>query len=228
MDETTRRGKIGRLPHHLREALNLRLLNGEPGPKILRWINAEEEAVKVLDEWFDGAPVDAQNLSAWRLGGYRDWVRRRERVENLKTLAGFARDLAKEAGGIADGAAAIIGGHILEALEQAGNLVVTGGGDDAEADPADGLAKMAKAVASLQNSSVARAKLDLAKRDSARKEEELSLAKEKFQRQTVEAFLRWAKSDDARKILDSGAPKHVQMDLLRELMFGPDDAGNEG
>jgi hypothetical protein len=213
-------GKIARLPHSLREEVNRRLLDGQGGPEILAWLNAHPEAAVVLRESFGGEPFNAENLSAWRLGGYRDWLARRDKSENLKTLSAFARDLAGSGGHIADGAAAIIAGQILEALEH----VAEAPPDDASgeaADPAKRLAQMASAIASLQSAGIARQRLDLDKRKARQKDSALQLAREKFERQTIEAFLKWAKSQEAAAILESGKPRHVQMGLLRELMFGP-------
>ena len=216
-------GKIARLPHAIRESLNCRLLDGESGASVLSWLNSLPETARVLAE-LGHEPVTPQNLSEWRKGGYAEWVQRRERVEHLKTLASFASNVARAGGGIADGAAAIMSGHILEALEQSANLMVTGGSEDAEKDPAAGLAKMASAIASLQSAQVARGKLELDKKNSERKDAELTLSREKFERQTVEQFWKWARTAEAAKILESGQPKHVQMSLLRDLMFG-DAAG---
>lgn len=216
-------GKIARLPHSIRETLNRRLLDGEPGAPLVAWLNGLPDTRRVLAECgFE--PITEQNLSDWRKSGYAEWVARRERVENLKTLSAFGFDLAKNGGGLADGAAAIVSGHILEALEQGANLAVTGGGEDSEQDPAAGLAKMASAIASLQGAQVARGKLELEKKNAARKDAELNLSREKFQKQTVGQFLKWARTPEAAKILESGQPKHVQMSLLRDLMFG-DAAG---
>jgi hypothetical protein len=223
MSARTRQGKIARLPHHLREEVNRRLLDGQTSKVILAWLNKNPDAKAIWEAHFEGAEATAQNLSEWRAGGYRDWTGRREKADALKTLSAFARDLAEASGGsLADGAAAILGGHILEALEESANLVVTGGSDDAEKDPNDGLVKMAKAVASLQKGSVARDKLNLDKRKTDQKDQQLQLDREKFEAQTIAKFLEWAKSPEAIAILDSGKPKHVQMDALRALMFGPD------
>lgn len=216
-----RQGKIARLPDSLRNEVNTRLLDGQPARAVLDWLNSQPEAVRTWDLYFEGAAATSQNLSEWRIGGFREWTSRREKTENLKTLSRFATDLAKSGGSIADGAAAIIGGQILEALENAGNLVVTGGSDDAEKDPLDGLAKIAAAVASLQKAGTARGKLELDKKRVRQKDASLALDREKFQTQTIAKFLEWAKSPEAISILDSGKPKHVQMDALRSLMFGP-------
>lgn len=215
-----RQGKISRLPHALREAVNVRLHDGQSAGVILAWLNAQKEAIRIWDEYFKGEAATEQNLSAWRQGGYAEWAGRKERAENLKTLSAFALDLTKSGGSIADGAASILAGQILEALEQGANLVATGGSDDAEKDPAAGLAKMASAIASLQTSGVARSKLELDKKRVAQKDASLKLDREKFEKQTVSKFLEWAKSPEAVAIMDSGKPKHVQMDKLRELMFG--------
>jgi hypothetical protein len=217
----TPNGKIARLPHQLREAVNARLLDGQTGPEILAWLNPLPDAAAVFARSFDGQPATLQNLSEWRTGGYAEWLARRERAESLKTLSAFARDLVGSGGNIADGAAAILSGQLLECLEQSANFAVTGGSDDAEADPTAALANMARAVASLQTSGVARQKLELSKRDQKRKEAELALARDRFQRQTVEQFIKWARSPEAAAILESGKPAHVQMSLLRDLMFGP-------
>ncbi len=216
----TRTGKIARLPHAVREEVNSRLLDGQSSRVILGWLNKHPQAVAVWDRDFEGVPASAQNLSEWKLGGWKEWRDRKERVENLKTLSTFANDLARAGGSIADGAAAILSGQILEALEQAGNLAVTGGTDDAEKDPNDGLAKIAAAVASLQKAQVSRGKLELDKKRVKQRDAQLELDRQKFETQTVAKFLEWARSPEAQAILDSGKPKDAILADLRTLMFG--------
>jgi hypothetical protein len=216
----TRTGKIARLPHSLREEINRRLLDGETSGTLLAWLNAEPEAVRIWEAHFEGVPASAENLSQWRLGGYKDWISRREKAEHLKTLSRFATDLVKSGGNIADGAASIMAGHILEAMEESANLVVTGGSDDAEKDPLDGLAKMAKAVAALQKGGIARQRLELDKVKVKQKDKSLLLDREKFESQTVSKFLEWARTPEAAAILDSGKSKEVVMADLRQLLFG--------
>lgn len=214
------KGKISRLPHALREQVNQRLLDGETAARILAWLNPLPDAIRTWDTYFNGDPATPQNLSEYRAGEYRKWLSRRDRTEDLKTLQDFAVRLAESGGNLADGAATIIAGDILTALESAGNLVVTGGSDDAERDPLDGLAKMAKAVASLQQSSLAKERLALDKRKTTQKDETLQLAREKFEKQTVEKFLQYAQTPEAQAILNSGSKKSIQMAELRKLIFG--------
>jgi hypothetical protein len=216
----TRKGKIARLPHALRTEVNTRLHNGQTGPVILKWLNSQPAAKKVWAEHFAGVAASEQNLSEWRTGGYREWLSRQERTEHLKTLSQFARDAANAGGNLADGAAAIIGGHILEALETAGNIAITGGSDDANKDPAAGLAKMAAAVATLQNSANAREKLALDKKRVSQKDKSLDIDREKLELQTCRAFIQWAKNPEIIAILDSGKPQSIQIPALREIMYG--------
>ena len=60
-----RQGKIARLPESLREQLNRRLREGQLGPQILPWLNAQPETIQTLAELFQGQPVTSQNLSDW-------------------------------------------------------------------------------------------------------------------------------------------------------------------
>ncbi|MCX6954641.1 MAG: hypothetical protein NTV51_21005 [Verrucomicrobia bacterium] len=86
----TRNGKIALLPRTVRDALNGRLLDGEPGPGLLAWLNREPAVRAVLAEHFGGRAINPQNLSAWRLGGFADWCRQRDRLEIAERLRGRA------------------------------------------------------------------------------------------------------------------------------------------
>lgn len=215
-----RQGKFARLPHALREQVNLRLHDGKSSGEILAWLNQHPEAIRVWDAHFEGAPATPQNLSEWRLGGYKEWEGRRQETENLKTLSQFASELACAGGSLADGAAAIASGQILVALENAGNIMITGGSDDAEKDPLEGLAKIAGAVASLQKATTARGKLDLDRKRVDQKDRQLALDQAKFERQTIEKFMQFAQRPEAQAILNSSAKKTAKMEDLRKLMFG--------
>ena len=70
----TRNGKIARLPLHIRENLNRRLQDGEPGKKLVAWLNSLPEVRSVIHTEFGCRPVREQNLSEWKQGGYRDWL----------------------------------------------------------------------------------------------------------------------------------------------------------
>jgi hypothetical protein len=93
---TTRNGKIARLPKTIREQLNRRLQDGEPGVRLVDWVNSLPEAQRMLAGEFNGQPINEQNLTAWRQGGYEDWVRHKEALDCARTLAEEAEELAGE------------------------------------------------------------------------------------------------------------------------------------
>ena len=63
----THNGKIGRLPHDIREQLNHRLDDGEPGGSLVEWLNALPEVLAALNsQKFGGCRISEQNLSKWR------------------------------------------------------------------------------------------------------------------------------------------------------------------
>ena len=107
MNETTHTGKIARLPRNIRDDLNQRLDAGEPGGRILAWLNA---LPAVQTAGFGGSGVNAQNLSNWRKGGYQDWLKQQERRILVHELTKHAEELATDAGGVE------IGNHLSAVL----------------------------------------------------------------------------------------------------------------
>jgi hypothetical protein len=95
---TTRKGKIARLPHHIREQLNARLEDNEPGPAILDWLNSLKQTHEIIKQWFNNRPITGQNLSDWRQGGYEDWRRSQQAQRIAETLSEEGRDVAGAAG----------------------------------------------------------------------------------------------------------------------------------
>ena len=81
-----RTGKIARLPHEIRQQLNRRLEDSEEAEPILKWLNALPEVKKVLNEKFGAHPLSKQNLSEWRLGGFREWQAREDAMDFLNNL----------------------------------------------------------------------------------------------------------------------------------------------
>jgi hypothetical protein len=95
----TRKGKIARLPRDLREELNRRLENGEPGVGLVDWLNSLPAVQQVLQAQFGGRPINEQNLSDWKAGGYQDWQEQEEKRGLLRQLTEEAGELSEDAGG---------------------------------------------------------------------------------------------------------------------------------
>ncbi len=80
-------GKIARLPRAVRAQLNPRPLDGEEGKQIAGWLNSLPEVNERLAELFEGRPINEQNLSNWRQGGYEDWLAHQEILALAAKLA---------------------------------------------------------------------------------------------------------------------------------------------
>lgn len=200
------KGKIARLPALIREAVNVRLLDGQPGPKIIGWLHTLPEVLSVLDEHFNEQPISAQNLSEWRTGAYQVWIEKRDKLDNMKLLSNYALKMAEAAGGsVSEGAAAIAGGKILELLETADEEDLIG---------------LSLALAKLRDSDAKMITAKVNKTKLTQKDREIALAEARFQQLTVEQFIKWARTPEAQAILNSGDSKPVQMKELIQLMFG--------
>lgn len=173
-----RLGKIARLPETIRAELNTRLRDGQLGPQILPWLNSHPAVVEVLTEHFSGQPINAQNLSDWRQGGYEEWQEKQDKTYRIKELASFAARLAQaNSTSIAEGAAAIASGKLLELLEA---------GSDPEAMDLEALGDVVSSLTSLRSAEIAQQRADLDREKLKRKDEEIALAKAQFEQRLKE------------------------------------------
>jgi len=83
----TRNGKIARLPQAVREQLNERLADGQPGNQLADWLNSLPEVNKLLAKEFAGEPVNEVNLTRWKQGGFLDWSLQQEARDLVRGLA---------------------------------------------------------------------------------------------------------------------------------------------
>jgi len=89
-----RNGKIARIPLEIREQLNCRLADGEPGNRLVEWLNSNPEVVKVMAEQFEGRPITDGNLSEWRAGGYEEWLTLDSFLNETRVISENAGQLA--------------------------------------------------------------------------------------------------------------------------------------
>ena len=82
-----RTGKIARLPAPIRNELNRRLNNGALGRELVPWLNALPEVQSVLAHRFANRPITEDNISAWRHGGFKEWLLEEERHARLRELS---------------------------------------------------------------------------------------------------------------------------------------------
>ena len=86
MSNTTRTGKIARLPKAVREELNRRLENSESGRSLTAWLNELPEVRTVMEARFAGSAIREQNLSEWKKGGCKDWLLQQEALAMVQTI----------------------------------------------------------------------------------------------------------------------------------------------
>ncbi len=112
-----RNGKIARLPRDIREELNRRLQDGEPGGSLLAWLNALPHVTQVLAKDFEGAAISKQNLCEWRTGGFAEWQARQEALVQARELAVDATELAAVTDGrLTDHLATVLAARYAAAL----------------------------------------------------------------------------------------------------------------
>lgn len=205
-----RKGKIARLPFAAREEINRRLLDNEPGQRIIEWINSTHKLR-------GPAAVTDSNLSDWRAGGFAEWLEGHEKVERTKSLAEYCLRLAEAGGGSMDLPAAIAGGQLMEVLEDFDPLAIK---NLLRSDPKNYLGVL-EMLARLQRSKADESKARQGDIKLAQSERALKLAEEKFERETCKLYLKWFADKRAEQIaLDKNLRPAVQVEKLRQLMFG--------
>jgi hypothetical protein len=89
----SRTGKIARLPREIRSQLNRRIMDAEPSPRLLDWLNALPEVRTLLQRDFAGSPITKQNLYEWKQGGYPEWIAQQDALDRATELAANATEL---------------------------------------------------------------------------------------------------------------------------------------
>ncbi|MHB1309459.1 MAG: hypothetical protein ACYDC1_04955 [Limisphaerales bacterium] len=205
---TIRLGKIARLPRAIRDPLNRRLQDGETGPPLLEWLNSLPEVQEVLGKEFGGRPVNAQNLSDWRRGGYRDWVAHQEALELAGRLAEDAADFqAEDRPVLSDTLSAWLAAQYAVA---ASTIARDGGARSLAA-----LRRLGADVAELRRGDHTRERLRLMR-------EEMAMTRERTKRQRVEEFWKWADSEVREQICRGFMTQAEKIEWLGRKMFGDD------
>jgi hypothetical protein len=113
----THTGKIARLSREIRDQLNRRLQDGEKGRRLVEWLNALPEVQSVLKAEFDGRSISGQNLSKWKLDGYREWLTQQEILGDTRQLSANARELTDATDGkLADHLATVLAARYASML----------------------------------------------------------------------------------------------------------------
>jgi hypothetical protein len=157
----SRTGKIAKLPPSLQGELNHQLERGIPGGVLVAWLNAHPTVQAVLSEFFAGAPVNEQNLSAWRRGGFADWQVRRQFFDQVREVAEDAGEFEKVAANMAGHASRLIAAHYAIALSvlPAPRAISSKAAAASDSDPYASLARL-KPLSAITRSVVALCRSD--------------------------------------------------------------------
>ena len=85
--------KIARLPRDIRNQLNRRLQDGEPGNRLVEWLNSLPEAQTDQSPKSGGNLFNGQDVSEWEQGGYRDWQAQQAALEQVRQLSADVAEL---------------------------------------------------------------------------------------------------------------------------------------
>ena len=112
--QRVRVGVIARLSAALRLEINCKLQDNLPAGEIAAWLLAEHAA----ELHYRGTLEQLRAcLVHWRQGGFADWQRQQQRLEEMKAQQEFALQLARQNNGAVEQAAlAMAASHIYEVL----------------------------------------------------------------------------------------------------------------
>jgi hypothetical protein len=204
-----RNGKIAHLPFEIREELNRRLQDGEPGGPLLAWLNALPSVQAVLAQEFGGCAISKQNLCEWRAGGFAQWQSRQETLVEARELVVEATELAAATEGrLTDHLATVLAARYASAL--AGwNGEVT-----------EELRRRLRALRGLCQDIVELRRGDHSGARLKIEQERQGWEREKTEEEVVAHFQRWVKNSTVRDLIcaDNLSPEEKEA-RMREL-FG--------
>jgi hypothetical protein len=211
-EEDNRNGKIARLPRPLRERINQALYQRFPAVRIVQELNQMPEVKAVLAEHFDGRPILPQNISEWKQGGYRDWLHRRQILDQKRELGDDAKDLANTAPEMADSLFSLL------TLDYA-HLMMNRDKEDPEQ-----FEKKRKALSTLAQDIVRLRRCHLNARRVQIQETRLDNDTEKTGEQLLSKFTEWSQNPKIRKALIlAPMERDRQLRILSDLPPAPED-----
>lgn len=94
---SARKGKVARLPKAERDIVNLMLLDGATAERVIARLVADGFGAEWLaKEGFEDGGWNEQNISNWREGGYAEWLKQNERLEQMKLQRESALELVRD------------------------------------------------------------------------------------------------------------------------------------
>jgi hypothetical protein len=218
----TRNGKIARLSRPIRDELNRRLQDGEPGTRLVAWLNGLPDTQRVLATDFGGRSINEQNLCEWKAGGYREWLARQEALSQARELVADAKELtAATDGRLTDHLATVLAARYAAALA----------GWDGEIT--DEFRRKLRVLRSLCQDIVELRRGDHSGARLNMEQERLEREQEKTEEEVVEHFKRWVKNPEVRDWICQNWVSPEERERRLRAIFGlepkaPDEAATDG
>jgi hypothetical protein len=207
--EKINRCKLGRLPVELRHELNKRIRANELSTTLLPWLNSLPETLAILRPESGESPVTIKNLSDWRQSGYRDWLERRERIEERREMADYCFELAQSGKNLLDGSASVLGAKLMEIMEGVDTEAQRG----LLAEKPDNLVGLISGLAALQGQANQGYKIKQTDR-------RLDLEERKFEGRFLKLFEQYYADRQVQEIMAGKDGARVKMEQLRTHIFG--------
>jgi hypothetical protein len=90
--------------------------DGEQGKDLVQWLNGLDTVKEIVASDFAGRPINEQNLSDWKQGGFRDWQRQQEGCDSIRRLVEQSERLddAADEHSIPDRLASVLAAELAE------------------------------------------------------------------------------------------------------------------
>ena len=106
------------MPRNIRDELDRRLDNGEPGVRLVEWLNSLPEVQQVLETCFAGHQITEKNLSDWKANGHLDWQGQQQTLAVTRELKAKAVELSTESdGNLTESLATVVAACYAAALD---------------------------------------------------------------------------------------------------------------
>ncbi len=219
-------GKIARLPRAVRAQLNTRLQDGGEGKQIVHWLNSLPEVKDVTGQKFDGRPINEQNLSDWRQGGYEEWLAHQDMLAQAGELAAHRQELETVAPGQSPA------DHLAAAISFRYGAILAAQGpelDEKSLTQLKALSRICQAVVKLRRSdhNAARLKIETERWERAREQMDADRADalKRRQREDLAAPV-WGALKKGERLVQFGGGKaaRIAVELLNEIETCPDPA----
>jgi hypothetical protein len=206
-ESTRRTGKIARLPRELRHKINGLLYHGKTAVRIAEWLNSRPDVQNILKAEFAGRPINSQNLTEWKQGGYRDWLTHQELLNQIGDRAADAGEIAHAAKDMSDSLFALLTLDYAQAMK------------DREQQTPEEFEKKRESLGILSQDIVRLRRCHLHARRVKIQETNLDRTEEKTREQLLAKFVEWTQHPEIRKAFILAPMEHMRR--LREIFNLP-------